>query len=30
MSKNILDNVLSSESNGSDEKIKQLINSIYW
>ena len=30
MLKNILDNVLSSESNGSDGKIKQLINSIYW
>ena len=28
MLKNILDNVLSSESNWSDEKIKQLINSI--
>ena len=30
MLKNILDIVLSSGSNGSDDKIKELINSIYW
>lgn len=28
MLKNILDNVLSSGSNGSDDKIKELLNSI--